>query len=110
MLSSSSSNASTDSNSSSSSTGGDIPSHSGRNEAGRPDPAYRTAADGGFFSYQRANLPKQCAAFLKELLGVADRTRRVALINKVRPTAYRKWMCLQRSLCHSTARYLHLGM
>jgi hypothetical protein len=82
MLSSSKAPAETSSTSSSTE---DIPStSSGRNEAGRPDPSYRSAADGGFFSYQRANLPKQCAAFLKELLGVGDRTRRVALINKVR--------------------------
>jgi hypothetical protein len=41
-------------------------------------------ADGGFFTYQRTNLPRRCAAFLKELLAVADRGRRLALMRKVR--------------------------
>jgi hypothetical protein len=42
------------------------------------------ADDGGFFSFNRGNLPRRCAAFVKALLAVGEPPRRVALLRKVR--------------------------
>eukprot|EP00879_Flechtneria_rotunda_P010520 GHRR01010997.1.p1 GENE.GHRR01010997.1~~GHRR01010997.1.p1 ORF type:complete len:525 (+),score=202.09 GHRR01010997.1:426-2000(+) len=42
-----------------------------------------TAAHGkGFFAFHRSNLPARCAAFMKELLAVPERDRRLALLTK----------------------------
>jgi hypothetical protein len=39
-----------------------------------------------FFAFHRSNLPARCAAFMKELLLVPERDRRLGLISKVRCT------------------------
>lgn len=36
-----------------------------------------------FFGYHRSNLPVRCATFLKELLSVPERDRRLGLLSKV---------------------------
>ena len=36
-----------------------------------------------FFAFHRSNLPARCAAFLKNLLGVPDRNKRLGLLTKV---------------------------
>jgi hypothetical protein len=46
--------------------------------------APRTSAAGNrFFAFHRSNLPARCAAFMKELLMVPERDRRLGLISKV---------------------------
>lgn len=37
-----------------------------------------------FFAFHRSNLPARCAAFLKNLLTVQERNKRLGLLNKVR--------------------------
>jgi hypothetical protein len=44
------------------------------------------SASNRFFAFHRSNLPARCAAFMKELLTVPERDRRLGLISKVRTT------------------------
>ncbi|GBF97706.1 hypothetical protein Rsub_09764 [Raphidocelis subcapitata] len=44
--------------------------------------AAAAADDGGFFSFHRGNIPRRCAAFVKELLAVGEPPRRMALLRK----------------------------
>lgn len=43
-----------------------------------------SGASNKFFAFHRSNLPARCAAFMKELLGVPERDRRLGIITKVR--------------------------
>jgi hypothetical protein len=42
-----------------------------------------TSSSQPFFAFHRSNLPARCAAFLKNLLAVQDRTARLGLLGKV---------------------------
>jgi hypothetical protein len=55
-------------------------------KAYQSQPQIAPQGDGGnrFFAFHRSNLPARCAAFMKELLVVPERDRRLGLLSKVR--------------------------